>query len=538
MDDDAKVVVFGLDGATWDVLMPWVRQGMLPTLKKLIGGGVHGTLETTIPPVTGSAWASFATGKNPGKHGCYNFILPKKSLNAMKPITSRDIKGETFYELLDNNKKKCILINLPVSYPPRIGGTVITSLMTPGDDFIFPPGLADEIPELREYRIIPDTSLFLDDKEAQYVNDIRGLEKNRFICAKKLYRREWDFFFMLFSGTDWVQHQMYDKLISEKSGDESHSMRFYQEIDEYIGWFVDNAAEKTNILLMSDHGFRAYDKAFFVNSWLKDEGYLRLEPRTKQKIPEHRFSADQGGKRHKKIDIGLPIFLLNNLKILSFLSAGYNRVKAILPFEIHLKGIQPNLSKTTAFNASYDIVGGIYINDENRFVDGIVKAENYDELRCGIMDKLKGLRNPKTGESTIKRIYKKEDIYRGEQAHLAPDVIFTLSDENMCVSASLYSDKAFDEIKSNTHSLNGIFLAYGQDIIKGADINDAKIIDLAPTLLHMFGMPIPGDMDGRVLKSMFKQGSKLHDEPTICQKDDERERIRQSIRKIKSFDIS
>ena len=72
-----KSLILGLDGATWDVIKPLAEEGKLPTLKKLMEEGVWGNLESTIPPVTGPAWVSFATGRNPGKTGVFDFLNRK-----------------------------------------------------------------------------------------------------------------------------------------------------------------------------------------------------------------------------------------------------------------------------------------------------------------------------------------------------------------------------------------------------------------------------------------------------------------------------
>ena len=77
----SRILVIGLDGGTWDLLMPLAKQGFLPILHELVVGGSYGELESTIPPITGSAWVSFATGKNPGKTGVYDFLFPKNSLD-------------------------------------------------------------------------------------------------------------------------------------------------------------------------------------------------------------------------------------------------------------------------------------------------------------------------------------------------------------------------------------------------------------------------------------------------------------------------
>ena len=72
-----RLLVIGLDGATLDLVRPWAAQGHLPHLAKLIAEGTHGPLESTLPPVTSPAWPSFVTGKNPGRHGVFDFIRPR-----------------------------------------------------------------------------------------------------------------------------------------------------------------------------------------------------------------------------------------------------------------------------------------------------------------------------------------------------------------------------------------------------------------------------------------------------------------------------
>ena len=230
-----KVIVIGLDGATWDLLMPLAKEGFLPVLRKLIEGGSYGELESTIPPVTAPAWASFATGKNPGKTGIYDFLFPKNSLDDLAAITSKDIAGKTFYETLEENNKRTILINLPVSYPPRTGNPTITSILTQGNQFIFPADLKEKIPELQKYRLVPNFDLKVQGRDEEYVQDIRDLEKDRFLCAQKLFQWEWDFFFFLFSGTDWIQHELYDRLTSGELNKDHVAFQLYSDIDSYIG---------------------------------------------------------------------------------------------------------------------------------------------------------------------------------------------------------------------------------------------------------------------------------------------------------------
>src|SRR6266481_705168 len=79
-----KVVIIGLDSATWDLIQPWAREGLLPNLSKLIESGVSGDLQSAIPPLTPPAWTSFMTGSNPGKHGISYLIFSSRSREATR----------------------------------------------------------------------------------------------------------------------------------------------------------------------------------------------------------------------------------------------------------------------------------------------------------------------------------------------------------------------------------------------------------------------------------------------------------------------
>ena len=69
------MVIVGLDGATWDLLRPRMADGRLPNLRRLADEGVTGNLTSIFPPETPAAWPSFMTGKNPGKHGVFDFLV-------------------------------------------------------------------------------------------------------------------------------------------------------------------------------------------------------------------------------------------------------------------------------------------------------------------------------------------------------------------------------------------------------------------------------------------------------------------------------
>jgi len=478
-----KCVVIGLDGATFDLINPLIKAGKLPTIKKMMEEGAYGILKSTTPPLTGPAWVSFATGKNPGKHGCYDFELPRDSLDEIETISSKDINGQTFYEVLDREGKKCILINLPCSYPPRIDSVVIADFLTRGSNFVFPESLKQKVPELHKYRVVPKHHASI----RKYIKDIRELERGRFECARKLFQEDWDFFFILFQGTDWIQHRIYHQLVA---GEYPAAVKFYQELDCYIKWFTDNA-DGVPIMVMSDHGFRAYRKTFAINEWLMEEGYLKIKQR-----------QSQSSTLKDRTTLKAPLFLVNHRWLFVIVSFFYRVSKRILPPVTPVIRVAPDTS-SIAFSILSSANGncaGIYINAKGRFSKGKIEAEDYERVRNEIIAKLEQLTD-KYGVRVFSSVLRREDIYSGGCLNKAPD-IFLFSEEYLICPF----DGGEEGLLSNEHSPDGVFIAYGEDIKKGVRISDAEILDLAPTILHSMGLPIQRDMDGRVLAEIFKEG--------------------------------
>lgn len=504
-----KTIVIGIDGATWNIINPLLEKGLLPNINKIVLKGVHGDLTSTIPPVTGPAWISFATGKNPGKHGCYDFIRPAQSLSKTKIISTNDIHSQCFYELISRCGLKCNIINLPGSYPPRINKTVITSLMTIGNNFIFPDETVNVAPSLKDYRIVPDMQLLADENIDGYIQDILKLENNRFECAKELFKADWDFFFVMFSGTDWMQHIMDKEYFLT-----TRNNNIYEIIDEYIGWFLTNMQPDTNLIIMSDHGFKSYDGIFYINEWLKKEGYLSTKSVPKTSGQSHKLKEDYKSKSKSRSEFHIPSFWLNifarinnKIPLYSF----YCKIKKILPIDLgsNFGADVPDLTKTIAYSLTEES-RAIYINDTKRFDDGCVDVLAVNKIAQEIKSKLEQITIK--GKKVFESVHIRNEIYNGDRVTEAPDIVLELDKYSISNSSypSLYY-KGRNRL-TNNHDSEGIFMAYGADIKEGTKIESARIIDLAPTILYMFGISIPSDMDGCVLNEIFCEDSKIAQE--------------------------
>jgi len=143
-----KVMVIGLDAATLDLIGPWVESGELPFTGRLIRDGASGRLRSTIIPSSLPAWSSFATGKKPGKQGLVSFWQegPRR-----KYFNSTHLGTVTMWDIVGNAGKKCTVINVPGTYPPRpVNGQLVAGMLTPDTraSYTYPPELKSAIEEV------------------------------------------------------------------------------------------------------------------------------------------------------------------------------------------------------------------------------------------------------------------------------------------------------------------------------------------------------------------------------------------------------
>ncbi|MFH0818662.1 MAG: alkaline phosphatase family protein [Patescibacteria group bacterium] len=510
-----KVVVIGLDGGTYKILKPLAEEGVMPNFKKILELSSHGILKSTIPPMTGTAWTTFATGKTPGKHGVYDFLLSNGSLTDFRITSSRDIKGKTVYEIISEQGLEPITINLPNSWPPRLKDKhiVITSLLTQGDQWIWPNSLIEEFPELKKYKLTPNESLRMKERQEAYIEEIGQMEHDHLAAVKKIFTtKKWDFFFYLFSATDWLQHARFDEVVNDR---DPKSLEIYKIIDGYLGWFLENLPPDTTLLMMSDHGFTSFHKIFYINKWLEKEGYLTSKIGSEQfktRVTRRGREATKTQSKYKAINLGKSAFkILSYFPWLEKFSFWLYKkfIKKYLPINLKVN-IGVDYSKTYACIPKGGHITNVYLNYQKKYHDGIIKTEKeYLKIRTEIKQKLEKLTDA-SGEKVIEKILTKEDVY-GKNAPIdAPDLFFDL--KNYWLDGNFYSGKIFNDNQDSNkyhHDMDGIFLALGPNIKSNTELEDNNITDLAPTILHLLNIPIPRDMDGKVITEIFKEQKEI-----------------------------
>src|SRR3954471_9102697 len=143
-----KLLVLGLDGATWDMLEPLASEGVLPNLARLRDQGASGTLNSIFPPLSPVAWTGVMTGKNSGKHGIFEFLEYSHNPLGGRVNSSRAIQGDLVWEVAGRSGKKTVAGGVPMSYPPRPApGFYLGDFLSPSDarDFASDPALLAEL---------------------------------------------------------------------------------------------------------------------------------------------------------------------------------------------------------------------------------------------------------------------------------------------------------------------------------------------------------------------------------------------------------
>lgn len=456
-----KLLVLGLDGATFKIIKPLVKKNKLPTFKKLFENGCHGILKSTIPPLTVPAWPSMITGKKPEKLNLFGFF---KNLRENKIAGFGDLEN-TIFDLL-SEKIKIGALNVPCTYPPRkINGFIVSGMLTPSSKInkcSYPPDLILKLKKRFGYEIHADWGKLFS-KEHQLRSAYKVLEKRVNSIFWLIKKFKIDFLFVVLRITDIIQHQFFtDKYEIEK---------VYKKIDVIIRELIEKTKPQ-NIFIVSDHGFYKAEMFFNIQKWLEKNKFIKSKVTLKHKF--YRF-----------INRILPLFPQLRKKILER-----------TPFSLKRK-LRPS-DLTIDFESSLcypsptgGLFGSIYINSFTKTKKHVIKF---------LCRKLLKIKTPKN-ERLIKRI-----IQLKNHNSSAPDIIFEVK-KPYCVT--IHSRELWEKTSKGEHDLEGIFIAYGKDIINDHKIRNAKIYDIAPTILHMFGLPIPKDMDGKVLKEIFKPNSEI-----------------------------
>jgi predicted AlkP superfamily phosphohydrolase/phosphomutase len=542
MQDRERVMVIGLDGVPYDLIRQWTDAGHLPNLARLMARGVSGPLASTVPPTSGPAWTSLATGKNPGKTGIYDFLYRREGSYVFPPVNTTMRSGKTLWSLLSDHERSVGVVNLPISYPvEEVNGVLVSGWMTPyyAKDFTWPREVAAELDRhVGDYRIYPAETFSESRREAFFGACDELLDMLTSANMYLMRRDDHDFFMPVYFDTDRVLHQMWHDLDpghpwhlangkrGEKRGKRGNTaapvtdnrsttaadrsaqvIRYFTRLDSDIGRLIDAFGDDARVAVISDHGMGRASRFVVLNNLLLRLGYIVL--------------ADDLATRLKAFAFRRGFTLRNVHRLADRLGlAKHAEYKNVYSFDGILKkfflsftNVDWQRTRAYSFGRHY---GSVYLNLKGREPQGCVAPEDYDRVRDELIEAVSDYVDPELGRPIVGECMRREDVYAGERIGEAPDIILRPQDPSDIFYglSDFGSSRIWDETYrySGMHRPDGLLIAAGPGIRQGEHFDRASLTDIAPTVLYWMGLPVPRDMDGRPLVDiMTSQHNDAHD---------------------------
>lgn len=483
-----KVFVMGLDGCSWRLLDPWIARGELPFLRRLREQGCWGESESCLPPVTSPNWRCYATGTNPGKIGVFWWEnIDFKNRRLVLP-SSDNFHGLQIWEHLSRAGLKVAVINMPTTYPPApVNGVLISG----GPDaldagYTYPAALENILREKFDYRVHPKAVGVIDENPEEAAKQILPLLDLRFRVTEYIAEREKpDFIHLTLYYINVLQHHLWDHPLV---------LEAWRLIDRNMAE-IQARLPDWNLLFMVDHGTNRVTTQFNISTWMEQEGYLVLH-----KNSVRNWLPKIGLTRERIANLAAALGIKDWLKSRLGMEA-----RSFIPSK---EGIVGHAGRARLINweKSQAIPSGqgpIYINPAMSMPDQV-------RIRNEIKQKLLNLRDD-FGNPVALEVFEKSEIYSGSHLGEAPDLIIDQAD-GIHISASIGFVEPFQRPSkwlAENHK-HGLFAALGPDMVPGKLPSRIRITDIAPTILHLYGLPVAQEMDGNVLCQILSPQSEAY----------------------------
>ncbi len=461
MSTAKRVVIIGWDCAPPQlVLGPYLEK--MPHLRALVENGVAGELRSSDPPITVPAWTCMMSSVNPGQLGFFGFRNRTVGEYGGKWIANGSaVKVPRVWDILGDAGKRVCALNVPQTYPVRpVNGIMVSSFLTPDTDseYTYPASLAPQIDAIADGYVIDVDHFRTDDKQA-LLDRIYEMTDKRFKVASALMQVEdWDFFMMVEMGPDRLEHGFWKYCdpahpkYEPGNPFETAMLDYYVHLDEQLGRFIELAGDDAAVMVVSDHGGKAMQGSFGINDWFIREGLLVLKQPVEGRT---RFDED----------------LVDWERTTCWAWGGY--------------------------------YGRVFLNVAGREPQGTIAREDYERVRDELIERIKAVPDPE-GRPMNTTVVRPQDIYSGPFVDDAPDLMVYMDDLNWRLGQDLGNEDlyAFDtEIgpDDSVHDYCGMIAARvpGDAQLRLGD--PSHLMDVAPTVLELLGVPVPAHMEGRSL---------------------------------------
>jgi predicted AlkP superfamily phosphohydrolase/phosphomutase len=439
-----RVVFIGLDGTPYTFMKRLIEEGRAPNAARLVEQGSLLRMDSVWPWVSSVAWSTMMTGVNPAKHNIFGFIDRDPATYKQFIPTSRHMKAKTLWELLSEAGKRVIVVNVPVTYPPRqVNGILVACFLSPSlDKAVYPPSY---LPTLKSLGYIVDA----DPWKARESKDLALQEVNAALDARirtlfhLFENEEWDYLHVHIMETDRLHHFLWQQMEEGHPTYAPAFYDFYRRIDDMLGQLSARLDDDTTLMWMADHGFCTIKREVYVNRWLMDHGWLKL-----RSVPPDR---------------------------------------------------QKGLDEIEPSSVAYSLdPGRVVIRVRGREKEGCVApGAEYGALRDEIAAAALELRNPDNGEPIFQAAFKREELYHGPYLEQAADLILAPYD-GYDPKGTLYKETLTykgDELVG-MHTYDDAMLYVGGHTIPQTRFS---VLNVMPTILGLMQVSPPPDLDGQSL---------------------------------------
>jgi predicted AlkP superfamily phosphohydrolase/phosphomutase len=439
---------------------PWLDE--MPNFRRLVEGGIHGNMVSTIPPITVPAWMSMMTSKDPGTLGMYGFRnRASYDYGDLFTVNSNYVKEKTVWNYLSRNRLRSIIMGIPLTFPPKpLNGLMVSSFLTPNKDvdYTYPADFKNRLDAIAGGDYIIDVNDFRSDEKQKTLDQIYKMSRARFKAFRHLLREDdWDFSMMVEMGPDrlhhafWRYHDPDHRLYEKGSEFEDVIHQYYLYMDEEVGKTLDALPADTSVMVISDHGAKGMHGAVCINEYLIQEGLLAVKE----------YPSEPKRLGNENID-------WDNTK--AWGDGGY--------------------------------YARVFLNVEGREPNGQIPAAELDSFKQELKSKLEAITD-ENDENIGTRVFFPEDIYR-ERKGTPPDMVVYLGDLDWR-SAGTIGNNAIHIFENDTgpddanHAQEGIFIWNNRGRRAAASIESVSIYDIAPSILDFYGIEVPDDMVGKVI---------------------------------------
>lgn len=484
-----RAVVIGLDGATWSVLDPLLQAGTMPALASLLDRSARGTLRSTVPPYTPPAWTSAVTGVNPGRHGIFGFVQGRR-----EPRLAHWglVRAPALWDHVRALGGRTGLFHLPLTYPPpRVEGWAVGAVWMPTSrgvtGFTRPPALEGRIRALvPDYAPVSGVELFEDWRDPALAGRIAStLRQRRTVLADLLDRDPVDLVWAVLEAPDRLHHAYYKYLDPAEpmsatpaaAAVRGAAAEAFAEVDRIVALLDRYAGDDGVALVCSDHGATGWDGSVHGNVLLERAGLLRLRPAGRLAAT---LGAGRLGPLARRV---IPARLTYRAR---------RRVQAMF-----------DPGRTAAYTARLGSQG-FSVNLAGREPSGTVPPERFEDVLARLERALRDATTP-GGAPLVQAVHRREELYAGPEAGEAPDLVVETAGWRWEVSDAVGDRRLHRDLSGlplGCHHPDGILALRAPDVAPAAGIG-AGILDVAPTLLHAAGAPVPEGLDGQVRVELF-----------------------------------